>query len=151
MKKIIENFKYSNYLLSKVLKEERLVINDDTIFEISNPLNNAISFHFGSIFTSVFTDIDFPEIYHTLNNRDNINFIFNGDYSEDIKKLATDRIDEGSFHIGICTDDELEYRKTKAKYQALRKYLVDTFDVKIDELEKDIENHKVYMLSYRHK
>ena len=144
------NLKYSNYLFSLILKKNNLVVNSDTLFEITKDVNNAISFNFLGISSRVYPDINHKEIDGFIND-ENINLIHNGELINDVNFLSGRIINNGSINVGICTSDEIKYRKEIEKYKRMKQVLETKYNVEVRSIEKDIEQHKVYMLSYRHK
>ena len=144
------NIKYSNYLFSLILKNNNLVINSDTLFEINKDVNNAVSFNLLGINSRVYPDLNQKEIAGFIDDN-HINLIHNGELIEDVKYLSGRLINYGSINVGICTSDEIKYRKEIEKYKRMKQVLETKYDVEVRSIEKDIEQHKVYMLSYRHK
>ena len=58
--KIIKNFKISNDVFAKYLKERKLVLNTDNLVEMAYPVNFAVSLNFpqnGAIISSNFNDL----------------------------------------------------------------------------------------------
>ncbi len=148
--KIIKNFKISNDVFAKYLKERKLVLNTDNLVEMAYPVNFAVSLNFpqnGAIISSNFNDL----IKLLRDERKDTSLIYNGNLSEDVKKLIYLNIAGGSFNIGICTHNDFEYYLEKEEYvklkDALKKYNINNVE-EYDEMYKD---HKIYMLSYRAK
>jgi hypothetical protein len=150
MKEIISNFKLSNKIFSKVLQEENLILNHDAIFEISSPINNAISFNLNGARTCVSTTIDKKFLNSSLSSP-SLNFVFNGELHEDMILYLHNIRKMASFNIGICSKDNREFKDCKREYKKLKKVLEGSIGQEITEIEKTVDDHKVYVLSYRRK
>ena len=148
--KIIKNFKISNDIFAKYLKEKNLVLETDNLVEIAYPVNFATTLNFpqnGAVISYNFNDL----IKLLRDERKNTNFIYNGILSSDVKRLIYLNIATGAFNTGICTQNDYEYSLEKKEYLKLKNILEKCNIDNTQEFDEVYNDHKIYMLSYRAK
>lgn len=155
-KEIIENEKVANELFARFLCENGLVLSDDILIEYVRNIMDAVSFD--NIFQTNTKMIfcDGLKSNTELNNRiingfgiDNykINLLSNG-FNSHIEKAVKNFLPVGRFNVGICTDDEKEFKGCRYKLVRFSKELIAT-GVPIDTYEREYGGKRLFLISNR--
>ncbi len=145
---VFKNFKISNKIFAKYLKDKKLVLEKDKIVEIFSPVNLAAGLNFEKNETVICSNNN-SIIKRIAKEENDFNFIYNGLLCDDIEDIIYNTIqNERRFNTGICTKNFEEYNKYKKDYELLKEKLNND---NIDVYEEDINKHKVYLLSYHKK
>lgn len=148
----ISNLRIANKMFAKYLESKKLIKPNDNLIEITASVVDSVTMFLENQNSKnvIMHNVD-PDMYGVNFNPDSgVNdFICNGVFST--TGCYTRRmLETGSFNIGICSNDPKEYRKAKDFYQKFGKVLV-AIGVPIDVHEEELNEGKIYLLSYRAK
>lgn len=146
------NLRISNKMFAEYLESKKLIIPSDNLIETTVSIVDSVTMfleHQNS--KNIIMHDAILGGYGVNFNPDNgmNDFICNGVFAT-TECYARRMLETGAFNIGICSSDPKEYKKAKDFYQRFGKGLIAS-GVPIDVREEELNEGKIYLLSYRAK
>ena len=153
MKRLIDNLRIDNEKFAEIIKNEKLVLKRDKLFEIATPITAAVIINIGSCSSiSITSDMRVMRDPNKYTPMENIHFIYNGEVCRDLYRYLGDSMRLGAFTVGICTSNTKEYEETRLAYEELKRKLEKKLDGgSIRTIDREDGEHKAYILTYRRK